>query len=86
MVSSIGVKNIRIISLIFHDSHSAATDRTYRRFECQNHGSESGFVYKSMNCNTGLCTAKCRFHAGRNENRNIIAFLRSEFLTALLPI
>jgi hypothetical protein len=34
MVSSKGVKNIKITSLIFHDSHSATTDRTDRRFEC----------------------------------------------------
>jgi len=86
MVSSKGVKNIKIISLIFHDSHSATADRTDRRSECQNHGFESGFIYKTANNNTGLRTAKCRFYRGRNKNRDIIAFLRSEFLTALLPI
>lgn len=85
-VLSKGVKNIRIISLDFYDSHSATTDRTDRRFECHNHGFESGFICKTGNCNTDLFTAKGRFCAGRNENRNVIVFLSYKFLTALLPI
>jgi hypothetical protein len=76
MVSSKGVKNIRITSLVFHDSHSTTADRRDRRFECHNHGFESGFICKTVNCNTGLCTAK---RAGRNENGNIIAFLVTNF-------
>jgi hypothetical protein len=86
MVSSKEVKNIKIISLIFYDLHSATTDRTDRRFECQNHGFESGFIYKTAKSNTGLRTAKCKLYRGRNENRDIIAFLRSKFLTVPLPI